>query len=312
MRKTTYGPKLDNGVTGAIPMYRRFNWVVLGLLFLLPVASAQAIDAPAEAIPGDLDWVVAMVREAAALGDESLPQIPQLPGGDEADEGDAARVPPADDDSFADRLRTAFGNRIAMASLAGVLLSGLGLAGFALVTRYISPKEALKNPQRAMLYGFVRATPGVHLKKLSEEFGMKTSSILWHMRKLEAAELVQSEHANGYRVFCAVEGGVEMKRVSRAVTAIHNENARHIFQFISRDPGISTKSLANRLTLNPGNVRWHLRKLRDCGLVEELVRETDRLLYPTPLGVKALEAAEGRPVDGPAVVASTPTPVASD
>ncbi len=293
-------------------MDRRLHWVVLGLLLLAPAASAEANDAPAQAIPGDLESAVRTVKSLAAAPEDPTSHVPRLLDGDDSGDGEAAPPSRDGDNSFADRLRTAFGNHIAVASLAGVILSGLGLTGFALVTRYISPKEALKNPQRAMLYGFVRATPGVHLKKLSEEFGMKTSSILWHMRKLESAELVQSEHANGYRVFYAVEGGVEMKRISRAVTAIHNENARHIFQFISRDPGISTKSLANRLTLNPGNVRWHLRKLRDCGLVEELVREADRLLFPTPLGVKALEAAEGRPVEGVPVAASTPTPVASD
>ncbi len=292
-------------------MNRRLIWATLGLLFLAPVVSADG-SGPEPAIPGDLESVVAQIKQAGTPPGDLGPELPGLLDGEEEGGKDTPPPPQDGEESFADRIRTAFGNRIAVASLAGVLLSGVGLTGFALVTRYISPKEALKNPQRAMLYGFVRATPGVHLKKLSEEFGMKTSSILWHMRKLESAELVQSEHANGYRVFYAVEGGVEMKRVSRAVTAIHNENARHIFQFISRDPGISTKSLANRLSLNPGNVRWHLRKLRDCGLVEELVRETDRLLYPTPLGVKALEAAEGRPVDGSVVSAKAPVPVASD
>jgi predicted transcriptional regulator len=123
-----------------------------------------------------------------------------------------------------------------------------------------------------MLYGFIRGNPGVHLKKLSEEFSMKTSSILWHIRKLECAELVRSERANGYRVFYPTEGGVAIKNVSRAVTALQNGNARALFQHI-----------------HPGTVRWHLKKLKEFQLVEEVARDEAVTYFATPLGHKSLQ-----------------------
>ncbi|MGB0651691.1 MAG: winged helix-turn-helix transcriptional regulator [Thermoplasmatota archaeon] len=301
-------------------------WALPLLLATVPLAAADAgVEQPAahdeieDLIPGDLAWVRHGVDDAAAMIGLDAPRFPEpvervFEGEEEPEAGPAP--PEGDgDEGFADRLRTAFGDQVAAASIAGVVLSTLGLVGFGLVTRYISPKEALKNPQRSMLYGYVMGNPGVHLKKLSEEFGMKTSSILWHMRKLEGAELVRSENANGYRVFYTVEGGVEIKHVSRAVTAIHNPNARHIYEAIDGSPGLSTRQLANKLNLNPGNVRWHLRKLREGGLIEELMRQNDRLLYPTPLGAKALRAAQGTSVEAPTTTPSalraattTPTP----
>ncbi|HLF16293.1 MAG TPA: hypothetical protein VI796_02540, partial [Candidatus Thermoplasmatota archaeon] len=164
----------------------------------------------------------------AAVQDPAGALQPVLP----ADGGGAAPPPPLperdEDPGFGDSLRDAFGNELLVMGLAGLGAVLLGIGGLAFVTRHISPKEALKNPQRAMLYGFVRGHPGVHLKKLSEEFAMKTSSILWHVRKLEAAELVHSERSNGFRVFYPVEGGIEMKRVSRALSALQNANARAI------------------------------------------------------------------------------------
>ncbi len=129
---------------------------------------------------------------------------------------------------------------------------------------------------------------------------MKTSSILWHVRKLESADLVKSERANGFRVFYPVEGGIEAKKLSRAITALQNENARAIHALVERRPGVPVKETAERLSVHPGTVRWHLRKLREFGCVEELVRDDGSLFYPTPLGKKAMEAMLGTPATAPA------------
>ncbi len=207
----------------------------------------------------------------------------------------------AETPGFAERLREAVDGPMMVAGLAGLGATALGMGGFAAVTRYISPKEALKNPQRAMLYGFIRATPGAHLKQLSEEFKMKTSSILWHIRKLESADLVHSERANGFRVFYPSEGGIEAKRLSRAITALHNHNAQAIQDAVNRSPGRTVKEISESLNVHSGTIRWHLRKLRDFGLLEELVSDDGSRFFPTPLGKNAIETTVGKPtVAGPA------------
>lgn len=220
--------------------------------------------------------------------------------------------PGGDAPGFAERIGEAFEDHLFVVGVAGTVVAGAALLGFALVTRYVSPKEALSNPQRAMLYGYVRGHPGVHLKQLSEEFAMKTSSILWHVRKLEAAELVHSDRANGFRVFYPVAGGIEIKRVSRAITALHNGNAERIYETVERRAGASVRDVAERLGMHGGTVRWHLRKLREFGLVEELVRDDGSRFFPTPLGRKALETLKGSPVapavPAPAVPAAFRTP----
>jgi DNA-binding transcriptional ArsR family regulator len=287
------------------------------IALLLAALACAAFAAPAAATSPDPSHLVTQVRTAAetvandpnaAVQDPNRVLDPVL----NPDDGSGTPGGPKDhrDPGFADRIRAAFDNSAALvAGLATVVASAIGLGSFALVTRYISPKEALKNPQRAMLYGFVRGNPGVHLKKLSEEFAMKTSSILWHIRKLESAELVRSERANGFRVFYPVEGGIEMKRVSRAITALQNPNARVLFEALERRGGASPSNLASRLTIHAGTVRWHLRKLRDFGLVEELVREDGSEFFATPLGRKALQTLVGVPVDAAPRPLVTPMPV---
>ncbi|MCA1811372.1 MAG: helix-turn-helix domain-containing protein, partial [Halobacteriales archaeon] len=193
------------------------------------------------------------------------------------------------DPGFAERIRAAFSDNLVLMGVGALAASTLTLAGYALVTRYITPKEALKNPQRSMLYGFIRGNPGVHLKKLSEEFGMKTSSILWHIRKLESAELVRSERANGYRVFYPTEGGIAVKNVSRAITALQNPNARNLFEHVHSHPGRSVMEISSAIHVHVGTVRWHLKKLKEFQLVEELVRGDSVSYFATPLGHTSLQ-----------------------
>ncbi len=245
-----------------------------------------------------------VVVEGPLLDAERLSEFEELGALYDFVTGEESEAPPQEEapaksaePGFADRVRAAMQDTLLTAGVAGILATGLGALGFALVTRYVSPKEALKNPQRAMLYGFIRATPGAHLKQLSDEFVMKTSSILWHIRKLEAAELVHSDRVNGYRVFYPVDGGIEAKRVSRAITALQNDNAKAIFETIQAEAGCTARTIAERLGLHGGTARWHLKKLRDHGLLEELVRDDGSRFYNTPLGDRAIEAMMGRPVE---------------
>lgn len=230
-----------------------------------------------------------------------LPAVPSGPGGAPAPGSNPSPgLPPPEqapgpEPGFAQEVRRTFQQELVVYGLAALAVTGVGVFGFAFVTRYIPPEEALKNPQRAMLYGFVRGNPGVHLKRLSDEFHMKTSSILWHMRKLDAAELVRSERANGFRVFYPTAGGVEARNVGRAVTAMQNPNAYQVFAALDARPAAAPTSaqLAESLRMHAGTARWHLKKLKEFGLVEEVPGPEGARYLPTPLGRKAFQSLSG-------------------
>jgi Mn-dependent DtxR family transcriptional regulator len=171
-------------------------------------------------------------------------------------------------------------------------LIAAGASGWWLASRYVDPTVALRSPERSMLYGFIKGNPGVHLKQLSTEFSMKTSTVLWHVRKLEHADLIRSKKANGYRVFYPVSGGLEASKVSEAVTSLSNGNARSIFAFLAENPHAPLRDVTDRLGINPGTVRWHLKKLHKAGLLEEMPQGGIRV---SELGVKAWNQLQGSP-----------------
>src|SRR5438094_841369 len=79
-------------------------------------------------------------------------------------------------------------------------------------------------------------------------------------------------------------GGIEVRNVSRAVTALQNANASALFQALQ--PGVATTStaLSNALRMHSGTARWHLKKLKEFGLVEEVPGPEGARYLPTPLG----------------------------
>ena len=265
-------------------------WTVL--LFLLTVPGVAAM--PIGDVADVHEWAIHVAEHPNQAIADPTGTIEDLTA--PTDEG-AAPPPGTDpvDPGFAQRVRDVFHDEMVMAGITSLFAVGLGLVGFALVTRYVKPEEALANPQRSMLYGFIRGNPGVHLKRLSDEFAMKTSSILWHIRKLENAELVRSDRANGFRVFYPTAGGQEMKVVSRATTALQNGNAHRVFDALQAKPGSASGELAKITGIHAGTVRWHLRKLREYGLVQEIEGPGESHFFVTPLGGKAAKTMHGMP-----------------
>ncbi len=281
---------------------------------LLVLALAVAVLPLTAAAPSDPSELVQRTSDAVRHGLADPQSVVQDP----ASTVDAiVNDPPASggapgegkDPGFAERVRTNLNDGLMLAGIGTLVAAGLGLAGFAFVTRFIDPKVALENPQRSMLYGFIRGNPGVHLKKLSDEFAMKTSSILWHIRKLESAELVRSDRANGYRVFYPVEGGQLVRQVSRAVTALQNTNALHLFEHVERHPGATLAQVATATSIHAGTVRWHMRKLKEFSLVDEVEKDGTTMFFATALGQKSLATlmrtagGAGLPNVAPAVLA---------
>ncbi len=273
-------------------------------LFLLAGALAVATAATASA-QTDLGTDDGLIDPSASSGDPVPPQqepdpeksvddvAQNLPGGESG-----SNPAPGPGDGFDDIGKDVAGAVAENWMITGAIavgLAGAGLAFFLFVNRYIDPRKALENPHRSMLYGFVKGNPGVHLKQLSSEFGMKTSTVLWHIRKLECADLVRSKKANGYRVFYPVSGGLEAKKLSTAVTALSNENARSIFERIAIHPGDVQRTISEELDINGGTVRWHLKKLRSAGLVAELTKERTTSYYATEMGIKAMRQVAGLP-----------------
>ena len=185
-------------------------------------------------------------------------------------------------------------------ALAGVLASLFFMGG----ARFVNAENVLDNDARKQIFEYIQSHPGVHLRAAAQNLSLSTTNVLWHLRKLEQANLVTSKKFEGYKVFYPVEGGVETKRKALALSVLKNDNAQQILQYVSANPSAHQREIARALGVNHGTVRWHLRKMEEAELLAPVKKEHTTHYYLSDLGRQAVGDFAQR-----AVSPATPPPV---
>lgn len=275
----------------------RALWLPVGLLAVLALAAvAGAQSAGTLALEQPRVGSDASGADAAA----DAPALPGAPTGSGAAPPAGAQPPatlPGDDDARLDlgaQLQPDLGSGIYFAVGVGVGLAGLAAASV-LGTRFVTSENVLENDARRAIFEYIKTNPGCHLRETASALQLSTTNVLWHLRKLEEANLVNGKKLEGYKVFYPVEGGVEAKRMGLALAVLRNPNARQVLGIIARNPGIHQREIARLLDVNHGTVRWHLKKLGIVQLVLEVKKGAVSQYYISALGLQALERVELRP-----------------
>jgi len=166
----------------------------------------------------------------------------------------------------------------------GFTLGGTGMALGALAfmvggLRHVDRQNVLEHPLRRQLLDAVIAEPGIHLRQLAARFGTAVTNTQWHLRKLEMAGLVKTEKSGGRRLYYPVAGGQVARQEALRHASITNPNAERLVQHLSENPGMTPTQLAESTMINPGTVRWHLRKLEATGLVRSVAEGAEPAYY---------------------------------
>ena len=158
---------------------------------------------------------------------------------------------------------------VGVATLLGVLYF-LGVGGL----RHVDRANVLEHPMRQDLLRTIETAPGVHLRELASRHGTAVTNTQWHLRKLEMANLVKTQKVQGRRLYYPVQGGQESRTRAIENAALHNPNAGRVTEFLAAHAGCNQRAVAEALGMNPGTVRWHLRRLELAGLVRSIQEGT--------------------------------------
>ena len=152
------------------------------------------------------------------------------------------------------------------------IAAGLGVLYFLGVggLRHVDRNNALEHPMRQDLLAAIQSHPGIHLRELAIQHGTAVTNTQWHLRKLELAGLVKTQKVQGRRLYYPAQGGVAAKAVALENAALANPNANRVTEYLAANGGCGQSALADALGMNPGTVRWHLRKLESAGIVRSL------------------------------------------
>lgn len=193
-----------------------------------------------------------------------------------------------------------------------IALGALVALGWFLGAKFVNSENVLENEARKQIFTYIQGHPGVHLRAAATALDLSTTNVLWHLRKLEDANLITSKKFEGYKVFYPVEGGVETKRRAIASSVLRNDNAHQILVYVSTNPSAHQREIARALGVNHGTIRWHLRKLEEAELIRPLKKEHTTHYFLSDLGNEALRGFAARVLVPATPPASPPTAQVSD
>lgn len=159
------------------------------------------------------------------------------------------------------------------------------------VSGRIDREQLLLQPTRARIYQELGPSP-LNASSLARALNQTSSSITWHLRKLEAAGLVERLKDANAPLFKRVSGGDAV--MAEAIRVLHSVPARELMLHVMRNPGQHLGQAAAAMGA-PRSRYWRsIGQLERARLILTRTRGRARLLFPAPLAAAALRAAKRR------------------
>ena len=132
----------------------------------------------------------------------------------------------------------------------------------------ISNKNILELELRRAIYRFIINNPGLHQRELSREMKIPKTTLLHHIRVMEKNKLINIKHKNGYqRIYVHQELSEKEKNI---LNLIRQKIPQLILLYFIFKTACSQIELCKELEQNPSIISYHLSKLKDIGLIEEV------------------------------------------
>lgn len=120
---------------------------------------------------------------------------------------------------------------------------------------------------RRRIVAAITESPGLHLRALAERLGMGVSTLEYHTYHLLRHGHLTSRDDGGYKAFYPGKG--LDRRDKDILYLVRHEAPRRICTHLLLHPDSTPGDLREVVDLAPATLSFHLKKLREAGLVEE-------------------------------------------
>lgn len=125
----------------------------------------------------------------------------------------------------------------------------------------------LELESRRRIYERILEAPGMHLRQLQRDLSMPLGTLEYHLHQMVGAELLVTRQEGRLKAFFP-SGGMD-RRDRDVLYILRQETPRRIAMEIVNEPGVTFQQLAQRLTISPSTLSFHLKKFRKEGIMEE-------------------------------------------
>jgi DNA-binding transcriptional ArsR family regulator len=159
----------------------------------------------------------------------------------------------------------------------GLALAALASMGVLLYHR-LRPHAALENDTRKVIFDAVCGSPGLGVHEISRIASVSYSTTTYHLERLVGAGMLVMT-PDGNKLCYYKNGGAFSESERKILPLVKNEEAAKLFEAILDAPGTYRAALAEKLGVTATTINWHLRRLREAGLVDETRAGRSAFLY---------------------------------
>jgi DNA-binding MarR family transcriptional regulator len=121
--------------------------------------------------------------------------------------------------------------------------------------------------RRGVIYEYIRAHPGVHVRGVAKELRLATGDMQYHLVWLERHGLVKTRKGGFYRFVFPTMVFKEEQEVLLGV--LSQETPREILLCLLQDAAITQSGLARSLGHSQPTISWHVDRLMKLGIVSK-------------------------------------------
>ena len=119
----------------------------------------------------------------------------------------------------------------------------------------------------ARLLDSIRRHPGWPVGHITQDAGLPSGTVHYHLRNLEAAGAIKTIVSGRRRLVFTAEDAAELERDPHAMALLQGTKARAVAVTLAEHGPMSIAELVERLGGSPRVVYYHVKRLRDVGLV---------------------------------------------
>ena len=118
---------------------------------------------------------------------------------------------------------------------------------------------------RQRIYEFIRSHPGMHLRAIHRELGLAMGDLEYHLYALERQGMIKTVRRGLHKFI--YPSGIFGDREEKVLSVLSQETPREIILNVIQNPDLSQMELAERLGLSQPTIVWHVKRLKQLGLI---------------------------------------------
>ncbi len=144
----------------------------------------------------------------------------------------------------------------------------------------LSPHNTLPELNKMRIFFELHDTPALHQRALAQRLGLSNSTVAWHLKKLEAAGLV-NRGEYGRKLVYYPKGFIQEGEM-QLFAIITDDLSVKLFKLVTESPGGTITKMSEHTTSTPRMAQRRLEELLLVGLIKVVVDGRFKRYYPTP------------------------------